>query len=156
MIVNANCRKIIFFFKRELLNFTISLKLKFINRVSRSINKGTLLSFFQSRINVISRCFSKKFEYFNSDDILPQINQNRLFMSSSPYRRVTVEIENGNFAMVLATDIQYIGYKGLRQVYLYSVQPYGGLFTNIADILVKVEFQWIRTKNSCCLLPICE
>ena len=54
-------------------------------------------------------------------------------MSSSPYRRVTVEIENGN----LATDIQYIGNKGLRQVYLYSVQIYGGLFTNIADILVK-------------------
>ena len=24
--------------------------------------------------------------------------------------------------------IQYIGYKGLRQVYLYSVQIYGGLF----------------------------
>ena len=34
-------------------------------------------------------------------------------MSSSPYRRVTDEIENGNLAMVLATDIQYIGYKGL-------------------------------------------
>ena len=60
-------------------------------------------------------------------------------MSSSPYRRVTVEIENGNLAlaMVLATDIQYIGYKGLRQVYLYSVQIYGGLFTNIADILAE-------------------
>ena len=28
-------------------------------------------------------------------------------MSSSPYRRVTDEIENGNLAMVLATDIQY-------------------------------------------------
>ena len=51
-------------------------------------------------------------------------------MSSSPYRRVTVEIENG-------TDIQYIGYKGLRQVYLYFVQIYGGLFTNIADTLVQ-------------------
>ena len=25
-------------------------------------------------------------------------------MSSSPYQRVTVEIENGNLAMVLATD----------------------------------------------------
>ena len=64
-------------------------------------------------------------------------------MSSSPYRRVTVEIENGNLAlaMVLATDIQYIGYKGLRQVYLYSVQIYGGLFTNIADILA--EDSWI-------------
>ena len=47
-------------------------------------------------------------------------------MSSSPDRRVTVEIKNGNLAMVLATDIQYIGYKGfLRQVYLYSVQIYG-------------------------------
>jgi len=42
--------------------------------------------------------------------------------------------------MVLATNIQYIGYKGLRQVYLYSVQIYGGLFTNIAGILVK---SWI-------------
>ena len=58
-------------------------------------------------------------------------------MSSWPYRRVTVEIENGN----LATDIQYIGNKGLRQVYLYSVQIYGGLFTNIADILA--EDSWI-------------
>ena len=58
-------------------------------------------------------------------------------MSSSPYRRVIVEIENCHLAMVLATDMQYIGYKGLRQVYLYSVQIYGGLFTNIADILVK-------------------
>ena len=28
-------------------------------------------------------------------------------MSSSPYRRVTDEIENGNLAIVLATDIQY-------------------------------------------------
>ena len=54
-------------------------------------------------------------------------------MSSSPYRRVTDEIKNGN----LATDIQYIGYKGLRQVYLYSEQIYGGLFTNIADRLVE-------------------
>ena len=59
-------------------------------------------------------------------------------MSYSPYRRVTVEIENGNlFSYGLATDIQYIGYKGVRQVYLYSVQIYGGLFTNIADILDK-------------------
>ena len=58
-------------------------------------------------------------------------------MSSSPYRRVTVEIENGILAMVLAIDIQYIGYKGLRKVYLYSEQIYGVLFTNIADILVK-------------------
>ena len=58
-------------------------------------------------------------------------------MSSSPYQRVTVEIENGNLAMVLATDIQYIGYKELRQISLYSVQMYGGLFTNIADRLVK-------------------
>ena len=58
-------------------------------------------------------------------------------MSSSQYRRVTVEIQNGNLAMVLATDIQYIGYKGLRQVYLYSVQIYGGLFTIIAEILVE-------------------
>ena len=49
-------------------------------------------------------------------------------MSSSPYRRVTVEVENGNLAMVLATDIQYIGYKGLLQVYLYSVQIYGFFF----------------------------
>ena len=58
-------------------------------------------------------------------------------MSSSTYRRVTVEIENRHLAMVLATNMQYIGYKGLRQVYLYSVQIYGGLFTNIADILVE-------------------
>ena len=58
-------------------------------------------------------------------------------MSSSPYRRVTVEVENGNLAMVLATDIQYIGYKGLLQVYLYSVQIYGFFFINIADILVE-------------------
>ena len=61
------------------------------------------------------------------------IQEYRSLMSSSPYRRVTVEIENGNLAMVLATSIQYIGYKGLRQVYLYSVHIYGGLFTNIAD-----------------------
>ena len=40
-------------------------------------------------------------------------------MSSSAYQRVTVEIENGNLAMVLATDTQYIGYKGLRQVSFY-------------------------------------
>ena len=58
-------------------------------------------------------------------------------MSSSPYQRVTVEIEDGNLAMVLDTDIQNIEYKGLQQVYLYSVQIYGGLFTNIADILVE-------------------
>ena len=57
----------------------------------------------------------------------------RSLMSSSTYRRVTDEIKNGN----LATDIQYIGYKGLRQVYLYSVQIYGGLFTNITDRLVE-------------------
>jgi len=75
-------------------------------------------------------------------------------MSSSPYRRVTVEIENGNLAMVLATDMQYIGYKGLWQVYLYYVQIYGGLVTNIADRLV--ERLRIRTKISCCLLAICE
>ena len=56
-------------------------------------------------------------------------------MSSSPYRRVTDEIENGNLAIVLATDIQYIGVKELRQVSLYSVQMFGGLFTNIADRL---------------------
>ena len=37
-----------------------------------------------------------------------------------------------------------IGYKGLQQVYLYYVQIYGGLFTNIA-----VEFQRIRTKIRC-------
>ena len=41
-------------------------------------------------------------------------------MSSSPYRRVTFEIENGNLAMVLANDLQYIGNKGLGQVYLYK------------------------------------
>ena len=58
-------------------------------------------------------------------------------MWSSPYWRVTVEIINCHLAMVLATDKQYIGYKGLGQVYLYSIQIYGGLFTNIADILVK-------------------
>ena len=40
----------------------------------------------------------------------------------------------------IATDIQYIGYKGLRQVYLYSIQIYGGLFTNVADWLVE---SWI-------------
>ena len=57
-------------------------------------------------------------------------------MSSSPYRRVTIEIENGNLAMVLATDIQYIGYKGLWQVYFYS-EIYVVLFTNIEDILVE-------------------
>ena len=57
-------------------------------------------------------------------------------MSSSPYRRVTVEIENGNLAMLIATDIQYIGYKGWRQVYLYSVQIYGCLFTYIAEKLI--------------------
>ena len=61
-------------------------------------------------------------------------------MSSSPYRRDTVEIENGNLAMVLATNIRvHIGYKGLLQVYLYSVQIYGGLFTNIADIDYKLK-----------------
>ena len=36
------------------------------------------------------------------------IQEYRLLMSSSPYRRVTVEIENGNLAMVLATDIHYL------------------------------------------------
>ena len=50
-------------------------------------------------------------------------------MSSSPYRRVTVKIENVNLAMVLATE--------LRQVSLYSVQMYGGLFTNITDKFVE-------------------
>ena len=58
-------------------------------------------------------------------------------MWSSPYRRVTVENVNCHLAMVLATDKQYIGYKGFWQVYLYSVQIYGGLFTNIADILIE-------------------
>ena len=42
------------------------------------------------------------------------IQEYRSLMSSSPYRRVTVKIENGNLAMVLATDIQYIGYKGFK------------------------------------------
>ena len=56
-------------------------------------------------------------------------------MSSSPYRRVAAQFKN--LAMVLATDIQYIGFKELWQVYLYSVQIYGGSFTNIADRLVK-------------------
>ena len=65
------------------------------------------------------------------------LQEYRSLMSSSPYRWVTVEIENGNLAMALATDIQYIGYKGLRQVYLYSVQFCWGLFTNIADRLVE-------------------
>ena len=73
-------------------------------------------------------------------------------MSSSPYRRVTAEIENGNLAMVLATDMQYIGYKGLWQVYLYSVQIYGGLMKNIATTLVKFQ----RIRSNCCLLAICE
>ena len=50
--------------------------------------------------------------------------------------------------------MQYFGFKGLRQVSLYSVQMYGGLLTNIADRLVKVEFQRIRTKISCCLLLV--
>ena len=54
-------------------------------------------------------------------------------MSSSPYRRVSAQFEKGN----LATDKQYIGFKGLRQLSLYSVQIYGGLFTNIADRPVK-------------------
>ena len=45
--------------------------------------------------------------------IFIDIQEYRSLMSSSPYRRVTDEIENGNLAMVLATDIQYIGYKGL-------------------------------------------
>ena len=54
-------------------------------------------------------------------------------MSSSPYRRISAQFENGN----LATDIQYIGFKGLRQVSSYSVHIYGGLFTNIADRPVK-------------------
>ena len=39
--------------------------------------------------------------------------------------------------MVLTTAMQYFGYTGSRQVYLYSVQIYGGLFTNIADKQVK-------------------
>ena len=59
-------------------------------------------------------------------------------MSSSPYRRVSAQIENSNLAMVLATDIQYIGVKELRQVSLYSVQMFGGLFTNIADNLLSI------------------
>ena len=42
--------------------------------------------------------------------------------------------------MVLATEIQYIDYKGLQQVYLYSVQICMGLLTNIADRLFK---SWI-------------
>ena len=56
-------------------------------------------------------------------------------MSSSPYQRVSAQFENSNLAMVLATDIQYIGVKELRQVSLYSVQIFVGLFTNIADRL---------------------
>ena len=48
-------------------------------------------------------------------------------------------------AMVQATDIQYIGYKGLRQVYLYSVQFCWGLFTNIADRLVH-GYPWTSWK----------
>ena len=33
-----------------------------------------------------------------------------------------------NLAILLATDIQYIGYKGLRQVYLYRIHKYMGCF----------------------------
>ena len=56
-------------------------------------------------------------------------------MSSSPYQMVPVKIENVNLAMLLSgsTDIQYIRYEGLCQVYLCSVQN-RGLFTNIEDI----------------------
>ena len=77
-------------------------------------------------------------------------------MSSSPYRRVTVEIENGNLAMVLATNIQYIGYKGLRK-YICTLYKFMGVCLQILQTdKLKVEFQRIRTKISCCLLPICE
>ena len=87
--------------------------------------------------NLINIVVSK----FNKHSCLDKIEY-RWLMSSSLYRRVTDEIENGNLAMVLlamvlATNIQYIGFKGLRQVYLYFVQMYGGLFTNIADRLVE-------------------
>ena len=63
------------------------------------------------------------------------IQEYRSLMSSSLYRRVSAQFENSNLAKVLATDIQYTGVKELRQVSLYSVQMFGGLFTNIADRL---------------------
>ena len=62
---------------------------------------------------------------FSALFIYIDIQEYRSLMSSSPYRSVSAEIENGNLAMVLATSIQYIGYKGLRQVYLYRVQSIG-------------------------------
>ena len=37
----------------------------------------------------------------------------------------------------IATDIQYIGYKGLRQVYLYSVQMYGGFVREFCRHIVQ-------------------
>ena len=77
-------------------------------------------------------------------------------MSSSPYQRVTVEIENGNLAMVLDTDIQNIEYKGLQQVYLYSVQIMGLCLQILQTYQLKGEFQRNRTKISCCLLAICD
>ena len=65
------------------------------------------------------------------------------YMSSLTYRKVSAQFENGNLAMVamvlIATDIQYFEFKGLRQVYLYSVRMYMGLFTNIADKLVNFK-----------------
>ena len=60
-------------------------------------------------------------------------------MSSSPYRRVTVEIENG-------TDIQYIGYKGLRQVYLYFVQIYGGVYKYCRHTSTKFNFKGLERR----------
>ena len=77
-------------------------------------------------------------------------------MSSSPYRRVTVKIENVNLAMVLATDIQYIRFKSCGK-YLCTLYKCMGVCLQILQTnLLKVEFQRIRTKISCCLLPTCE
>ena len=41
--------------------------------------------------------------------------------------------------MVLATDIQYIIYKGLRQVYLYSVQILLGFLYKFANYTWKLN-----------------
>ena len=69
------------------------------------------------------------------------IQEYRSLMSSSSYRRVTDEIENGNLAMVLATDIQYIRFKSCGK-YLCTLYKCMGVCLQILQTeYLKVKFQ---------------
>ena len=57
--------------------------------------------------------------------ILPQINQTRQLMSSSPYRSVSAEIENMDLALYQLRPYSTLNKKSCGKYCLYSVQMYG-------------------------------